>query len=441
MAVNSRKAAAEILYNIIKLKKSLSEEIDILRKREDISLLDIRFVSEIVNGVMRNLEFIDYAISLSSNVRISKIAPYVMCILRSGAYQILFMDKVPASAAVNESVKLIKKSSNKHLSGFVNAVLRSVERKGNNLPLPEDEKIKNSILYSCPLWLVDRYKELLGNGYVDFLKAASVKSPTILRVNKLRTNPDELCDILNKEGWSCRKLDTDIVDGADFLLIADKIVNLTESNAYNKGLFYVQDSAAAYTSIILNPKPGSTVLDMCASPGGKTTHMAEIMNNTGKIYAFDLSEQKIKKIRQNADRLGIDIIETRIADSTVYNPEFENKADYILVDAPCSGLGIVRKKPDIKYTRTPDDIEQLSGISLSVLETSAAYLKSGGTMVFSTCTLMPQENEDVLFTFLNTHKDFHLKKIPCNKPNEGYITLYPHTDDCDGFFISLMIKD
>ncbi len=441
MSLNPRKSAVEILYNIIKSKKSLSDEINNLRNREGISSLDIRFVSEIVNGVMRNLEFIDYAVSLSSNIRITKIAPYVMCILRVGVYQILFMDKVPASAAVNESVKLTKSSSNRHLSGFVNAVLRSVERKGINLPLPDDEIKRNSILYSCPLWLTDIYKELLYKDYVSFLKASSGKAPTILRVNKLRTTADELCNILNSEGWSCKKLNSSLVDDVDCLLIADKIVNLTESAAYKEGLFYVQDSAAAYTAMILNPKPGSTVLDMCASPGGKTTHMAEIMNNTGKIYGFDVSEQKAEKIRQNSTRLGIDIIETRIGDSAVYNPEFENKADYILVDAPCSGLGIVRKKPDIKYIRTPDDISKLAKISLSILDTSAGYLKSGGTMVFSTCTLMPQENEDVLFAFLDTHKDFHLKEIPCNKANDGYITLFPHVDECDGFFISLMIKE
>lgn len=441
MAINSRKASAEILYKIIKEKKSLTDELNNLRNNSDISSLDMRFVSEIVNGVLRNLEYIDYAVKCSSNIRISKISPYVMCVLRVGTYQILFMDKVPASAAVNESVKLVKSSSNRHLSGFVNAVLRSIERKGRDFPLPENEIDRNSILYSCPLWITRAYKEILGDGYVDLLKVASQKSPTVLRANKLRTNASELCSLLNSEGWECNIYKSPLMETADSLVIADKVSDIAESRAYNDGLFYVQDSAASYTSLVLNPIPGSTVIDMCASPGGKTTHMAEIMDNKGKIFAFDVSGQKIDKIRQNALRLGIDIIEPIVGNSCVYNPEFENKADYILVDAPCSGLGIVRKKPDIKYARRPEDVAELSAISLEILNVSARYLKSGGTMVFSTCTVMPQENEEVLRKFLDSHGNFHLEKIQCNKDNNGYVTLYPHTDNCDGFFISLMKKD
>lgn len=439
MIVNPRKTSVEILYNIIKSKKSLSDELNNLRNKS--TSLDLRFVSEIVNGVLRNLEYIDYAVSQSSNIRISKIAPYVMCVLRVGVYQIFFMDKVPTSAAVNECVKLVKNSSNRNLAGFVNAVLRNIERKGNTLSLPEEEISKNSILYSHPLWLTKTYKEIFGDEYVKFLESSSTKAPNRIRANVLRTNGKELCEILKSEGWSCDLYKSNLLYKNDCFITADKIVNLTDSKAYRDGLFYVQDTAASYASLVLNPLPGSTVFDMCASPGGKTTHMAEIMNNSGRICAFDVSEQKVEKIRQNAKRLGINIIETYVGDSTVYNPEFKETADYILVDSPCSGLGIVRKKPDIKYTRKPEDIENLSKISLSILNTSAKYLKSGGTMVFSTCTVIPKENEEVLSRFLDENKNFHLKKIDCSKDNSGYITLYPHTDDCDGFFISLMVKD
>ena len=191
----------------------------------------------------------------------------------------------------------------------------------------------------------------------------------------------------------------------------------------------------------LNPLPGSIVFDMCASPGGKTTHLAEKMNNSGRIFAFDVSDAKISTINENAKRLGIDIINASVSDSTEIKEQYFETADYLLVDAPCSGLGIIRKKPDIKYLRQPQDIGQLSEISFKILDSSANYLKSGGSMVFSTCTTVYEENEAVLFEFLKKHPDFKLKKINCTKKNDGYMTLYPHVDGCDGFFISLMTKE
>ncbi len=441
MSLNPRKISVQIIYDILKKDSTLSRTLAIVRREKDFDTTDKRFISELVTGTVRHMEYLDYAISCASDIKTHKIAPYVMCVLRTGAYQLLFMDKIPESAAVNESVKIIKKSSNHRLSGFVNAVLRKIASNGRNINLPEDEFKSNCIKYSCPEWIAKLWKDSLGDDYADLLAAMNEKPDTILRVNTLKTTADKLVDMLTKEGWECRKYASPLFPEIDYLVSVSKITDLQASSAYKNGLFYVQDSAGAYVAEILNPKPGSVVFDMCASPGGKTTHLAEKIKNKGQVFAFDVSESKISTINENAKRLGIDVIKASVSDSTKVYKEYFGKADYLLVDAPCSGLGIIRKKPDIKYLRKPQDVGQLSDISLSILNSCADYLKSGGDMVFSTCTTSYEENEAVLFEFLENHPGFHLKKINCTKENKGYMTLYPHCDDCDGFFISLLTKE
>lgn len=440
MALNTRKTSADVIYNVLKKSHTLSDELSILRKNADISELDIKFISEMTNGVLRNLEYIDYIISLSSDIKLNKISPYVLSVLRCGIYQLAFMTKVPASAAVNESVKVIKKSSNHRLAGFVNAVLRKADSIKDSFDMPEGEMEYLSVKYSCPLWIVNKIHSL-GQDTEKFLSSMNVKAKTILRVNRTLTLREELLKSLNSSGWECTRFESDVFPEVDYLISADKIEKLEDSKEFKNGLFYIQDSAAGYAAHVLNPQPGSVVFDMCASPGGKTTHIAELMENKGIVYAFDVSTEKIEKIKENAMRLRLNNIEANVMDSSVTNEKYFEKADYLLVDSPCSGLGIIRKKPDIKYLRKESDILQLKEISLKILHTSSQYLKPGGKMVFSTCTIFKEENEDVLFEFLKTHPEFKLKKIPCGKDNEGYITLYPHTDNCDGFFISLIEKE
>ncbi len=442
MSFSPRKIAVDIIYNILKNGKTLSDELNKLRnEHSDISALDTRFVSEIVNGVLRNLEYCDYLISLASSVKLNKISPYVLNVLRCGCYQLIFMDKVPSSAAVNESVKIIKKSSNARLSGFVNAVLRKIDSNGKDVQLPKDNLKRLSVLYSCPMWLVEKFFNSLNDDTVKLLESFNKKPSTILRVNKLRTTREDLINRLNSKGWNCTEYTSDLFPDADYLISADKIDNLETTDEFKDGLFYIQDPAAAYVGEVLRPEKGSVVLDMCASPGGKSTHFAEIMGDEGRIYSFDVSIGKAKRIEENASRLKLKSISAIVKDSTVFDPEFENTADYILVDAPCTGIGIIRKKPDIKYLRKPDDSKNLSKISLSILNTAADYLKPGGTMVFSTCTIFEEENEMVLFDFLKGRPDFSLKTISCNMKNKGYMTLYPHKNNCDGFFISLLTKE
>jgi len=438
--MNPRKIAADILYNVIKNNYTLNAGINRLRDNEELSQLDVRFISELVSGVLRKLEYIDYFIANASDIKTNKISPYVLSVLRTGVYQILFMDRIPDSAAVNESVKLIKKSSNSRLSGFVNAVLRNVE-KNRNIKLPDDEIKALSIKYSFPEWIVKRWCERFGDDAEALLSAMNEKPETVLRTNTLKTSPEKLMEILKSEGWECRKYESLLFPEIDCLISVSKVEDISKSKAYKDGYFYIQDAAAAFAAHVLNPQNGSIVLDMCAAPGGKSTHLAQIMNNTGKIFAFDVYDGKINKINENAKRLGMTNITALKADSSEFNPEFKEKADYILADVPCSGLGIIRRKPDIKYVRKESDIADLAELSLGILNNAAKYLKKGGRMLFSTCTTEQDENENTLFEFLKANPDFHLVKIPCQRENDGYISLLTHRDNCDGFFISLLEKE
>lgn len=440
MSVNPRKTAADIVYNVLK-GSNLSDELEKMRAKSDMSELDIRFASEIASGVLRKLEFIDCAVSNASNIKINKISPYVLSVIRIGVYQILFMDKVPDSAAVNESVKIIRKTSNSRLCGFVNAVLRKVAQNGMNITLPADKIERLSVRYSCPTWITKLFCDSLGDEAEVLLQTMGEKTPTTLRTNILKTTADELTDLLQKRGWECERYFSDLFPKLDTLITASRIDGMTQTEEFKQGMFYVQDAAASYAAYVLAPEEGNTVIDMCAAPGGKTTHISEMMNNTGRVYAFDIYDRKIDRINENAKRLGITNIIAEKKDALVLDTHFRETADRVLVDAPCSGLGIIRKKPDIKYQRKPEDINELSRLSLKILLNGAEYLKKGGRMVFSTCTLTYEENCGVLFEFLKLRSDFKLKEIPCARSNDGYITLYPHTDKCDGFFISLLEKE
>ncbi len=442
MSLNTRKISADIVYNVLRKKSPLSDEISNFRNaNSDISSLDMRFISELTYGTMRNLGYLDYVISKASDIKINKISPYVLSVLRVGAYQIIYMDKVPVSAAVNESVKIIKKSSNSRLSGFVNAVLRKIDNIKKHIVLPENETQRLSVQYSCPKWIVEKLVETVGEDTEKLLMSLSKKAETVLRVNVMKTTADKLIASLNSKGWECSKYKSELFPNIDYLISAKKIDSIEATEEYQNGYFYIQDPAASYVGEILNPQKGSTVLDMCASPGGKTTHFAEKMYDTGKVLAFDISKAKTDKICENIKRLCLNCVVPNIKDSSVYDENLFEKADYLLVDSPCSGIGIIRKKPDIKYLRNQNDIQELRKISLKILDASARYLKKGGIMVFSTCTLFKEENEDVLFEFLKTHPEFKLKEINSARKNNGYMTLYPHKDNCDGFFISLMTKE
>jgi 16S rRNA (cytosine967-C5)-methyltransferase len=273
---------------------------------------------------------------------IKKTAPFTLSVLRSALYQIMYMDKIPDSAAVNEAVKLIKKSKESRNAGFVNAVLRSALRSERALPDGIDSTAL-SIKYSCPLWIIDSFiSDYSTNTAVNLLEESLNSPPVVLRVNTVKTTTEELMEMLKSEGITVSFADTDNA------LILEKGNNIEKSKAYKNGLFYIQDTASQKAVAILSPKPDERVLDICSAPGGKSFLMAQLMENKGEIVSCDLYEHKIKLIKTSAERLGLDIITPEINDATVFNPDL-GKFDTVLCDVPCSGLGVIRRKPEIKY--------------------------------------------------------------------------------------------
>lgn len=413
---NARETAMRVIYAVefdgaysnMALKKALSS---------DMINQDKAFVTTLVYGVIDKKVTLDYIISRYSKLKLKKISKYILIILRMGIYQLMFMDKVPESAAVNESVKLAKRYGHGASAGFVNGVLRSVIKTDIEYPSEKNEYL--SVKYSFPLPLCEKWAADFGYEFTEELLQSFGEEPQLnLRPNTLKTTASELCEGLNKNGIEAVIKDNYIVS---------KGFDIASDPLYKDGLYTVQDAAAMQAAIMLAPQKGETVIDMCAAPGGKTTHMAELMENEGRIYAFDVHEHKIELIKKNAERLGITIIEASISDGAVHESRFDGKADKVLCDVPCSGLGIIRRKPEIKWNR--EDISNLPAIQHRILANGAEYLKTGGEIVYSTCTIEKEENEAVTGRFLAERKGFE-------KVYEK--TFYPHIDNTDGFYICKM---
>lgn len=438
MAQTPRKACADILHSVYKNKAYLSEELKAVRRRADFSAADMRFINEITTGVLKNKIRIDYVISACSSLKLKKISDYILCILEVGVYQIMFMDRVPNSAAVNECVNLTKTRSLRRSTGFVNAVLRRVAQ-CDCLSYPTNRAEYIGTYYSVPQWLTDRWIDKYGIDFTEKLCQSFLeKAPLLLRCNLNKCTPSDLVHSLKGSGVDAQIYENNI-SPVDYFVKCGSLNSLTELDAYKKGYFYVQDFAAALAVEALDPKEGQTVIDACAAPGGKTTHMAEKMKNNGKIYAFDIHEHKLGIIGENARRLGADIIETVCANSAEPIEKFIGCADAVLVDAPCSGLGILRRKPDIKFLRTEADISALAQTGYEILKNCSAYVKPGGCLVYSTCTVDDCENGSVIRRFLEENKNFAKVPIECiNAENDGDITLFPNLHDCDGFYICKM---
>ncbi len=434
---NARQEALRCLYQIeyegaylnIALKKQLlSSNLD---KR------DKAFVTALVYGVVQQRLALEYVISLYSKVKIKKISKFILLILKLGIYQILFMDKIPDSALVNESVKLAKRYGHMSSAGFVNGLLRTVIKNKGQIPKPEDKYEALCVKHSFPKWIVEKWCNDFGEEFAASLMESLNKDAFVnVRVNTLKADKKEIMSLFPdaKEG-----------NFSEFSLSL-KGFDAVGSAEYKNGLITVQNEAAMLASEVLSPNPGEIVMDMCAAPGGKSTHIAQLMKNKGRVLSFDLYEHKIELINENAKRLGADIIEASVKDASVFDKKYENFADKILVDAPCSGLGIIRKKPDIKWNRCEN--EKFSDIQYKILTNAARYLKKGGELVYSTCTLNKEENEMVFEKFLKEHKDFlqvdiskyFSKSVKRDTLKEGYVTLYPNIDGTDGFFISKMKK-
>jgi len=406
-------------------------------ERDGLDRRDAALCTQLCYGILQTRLMLDYTIAQASTLKLNKIAPKVMEILRLGAYQLLFLDKIPASAAVNEAVGQAKRFANPRAAAFVNAVLRRIADTGRP-NIPRDDLTEYlSITYSHPKPLVKLLLEHFGDAETEeLLKANNTPAPTSIRFNTLKGTPDELAAALEGDGLTFTR-DADL----PFAATLQNAGRITDLRAFNEGLFTVQDTASQLDVLALDPQTGEEILDLCAAPGGKSFHIAAITGNDARIIACDIYETKLTLIDEGCDRLGITCIETVPIDATRYVPRFRDRFDRVLVDVPCSGLGVIRKKPDIRY-RDLSEIALLPKLQAEILYNAGLYVKPGGTLVYSTCTILPNENEDIVRAFLDACPEFTLTPftLPGRGDCDGMRTLLPHRDGTDGFFIEKLTR-
>lgn len=438
--MKAREIALRVLLDI--QKKDAYANIALAREltKHEVSEKDRRFLTELVYGVVKTAPTLDWMIKKYVTRPQKSIAPAIWTILQMGFYQLRFMDKVPPSAACNESVNLVKKYGHSGTVKFVNAVLRACLRAPEKVVYPDKEKNLAAwiaLTYFHPEWLVKRWIARFGADGAEALCRINNEPPALsLRTNTLKTTRERLCAYLTDAGIAHT-----VSEWTEEGILCTGHPALGGFAPLQEGLCQVQDESSMVVAHAVAPKPGDLVIDTCSAPGGKTTHMAQLMNNQGRIMAFDIHEHKLAKIEENAARLGITIIETAAKDALTLPDAWQRKADCVLVDAPCSGLGVLRRKPDSRWRKSEELLKQLPHLQLAILKQSSECVKAGGTLVYSTCTIEPEENELVVETFLRDNPDFVLEDIPCKKQSETkWIQFLPHIDHTDGFFLARMRK-
>jgi 16S rRNA (cytosine967-C5)-methyltransferase len=433
-----RQQALEILRSV---EDGVFADTLLEQSRHVLDSRDIAFITEIVYGVLRNRERIDWALNRFSKQAVGKTDARTRTILRLGAYQLLFLDRVPASAAINTAVELAKHYGKN--PGYVNGLLRNLDRNRNAIAYPgaEDPVRRLSVLYSHPEWLVTRWLSRFGPDTAEaILRDNNRPAPLVIRTNTLKTKREELHASLESDGAKVGE-----VKYSPAGLALESSPGLRSLSAFRNGWFFVQDEAAQLVGMMLAPKPGETVLDACAAPGGKATHLAELMKNEGTIVALEKDKSRIGRITENSDRLGVAIIRPEVGDASTYH---ESRFDKILIDAPCSGLGVLRRHPDGRWTKTESSIPGRRTLQKKILKNCAGLLKPGGALVYATCTTEPEENEEVIIDFLATHSEFTLDDprplLPASAgklvDDKGFFRTFPGEPGMDGFFAARMAR-
>lgn len=445
--ISARAMALEILYLVDQEEAYSNLALNSVLEKYRPEKQDRGFVTELAYGALRTQNTLDWVLGRFLKKPVTGLTPWIRNILRSGVYQLMFMDRVPVSAAVNESVNLAKRYGHKGTVGLVNGVLRNVVRSLPDIafPDPEKEPVQHiAVKYSHPEWLVKRWlKEYGFTETVELCKANNEIPPNAVRTNTLRISRAELKNRLEDEGLQ-------VMEGhlAPETLIIEGFKSVGSIAAHREGLFLVQDESSTLVGHALKPAPGSMVIDACSAPGGKTTHLAQLMGNRGRIVACDIHEHKLDLVRENVGRLGIIIIEPVLLDATRLHEEYSGQADYILVDAPCSGLGVLRRRPEIRWRKKPEQIAELHELQLAILDSAARCLKPGGALVYSTCTVTEEENTGVVKEILRRHPELKPESLagclPESLPDlsgletipDGYVQFLPHRHGTDGFFIA-----
>ena len=424
---NPRELALSLLQNAEKSKQYSNIALDHALDGSAMSDADKRLASILFYGVTERKITLDYRIGELSARPMRELDEKVLCALRIGLYQLIYLDRIPPHAAINETVSLCPKKS----AGFVNAILREHTRKPMTEPEFADASERFSVKYSVCRPLAQRFIRDYGEEFAEkILKGFEKEADTTLRVNTLKTTREELAAHIESAA---------LTKNSPVGIYAKGSVR--ELYGFDDGLFFVQDEASQICVEVLGASRGDLMLDICSCPGSKSFGSAIKMENTGRIISFDLHENKLSLVSSGASRLGIDMIETRAQDGRSFISELECRADRVLCDVPCSGFGVLAKKPELRY-KDPAESEKLPEIQRAILDNASKYVKSGGTLVYSTCTLLPEENEKNVISFLERHEDFELSawSVGDITASEGYLTLFPHVHGTDGFFIAKFIR-
>ncbi len=442
--MTAREIALQILNEVYQQKAYANISLSRHLQKHELSDQDRRFITELVYGIVKSGDTLLRIMKRFVNRPLNKIDSVIINILRLGIYQIVFMDKVPESAACNESVNLAKKFSNQGAAKFVNGVLRNLIRQPEKYAMPTGNKAAElAIREQHPLWLVKKFIHTFGSeAAIALCKFDNANAPLVLRTNTLKTTRPQLLQQLSSLNCECTasKLTPEGI-------ICTAHSSLSKLAPLQNGLAQVQDESSMLVAHVVAPQPDDFIIDTCSAPGGKTTHLAALMQNRGKIIAGDIYEHKLKLIAENAARLGIDIIETKLLDARKVGELYPQKADKVLVDAPCSGLGVLRRKPDSRWNKSPELLQELPPLQLEILESAAAAVKPQGVLVYSTCTILPEENDNIVNSFLAKHPDFTLDDINSflpfkrkHKNSSKTLQLLPYKDNTDGFFIARLRK-
>lgn len=437
---NARELALQTLTDILidgaYSNHALSEQIE----KNELTVQDKNFMTELVYGTLQHEQLLNFYVTPFFN---GKVKAWVRILIQMTLYQMLFLDSVPEHAAISEAVKIAKKRGGQFNGKLVNAILREMTR----TPLPSLDTIKDeaerlAVETSHPLWLIKLWSKQFGwEKTIQMARANNERVNVTIRVNGVRGTREELKKKLESEGITCEYGNL----SEDALVILKG--NVIKTKAFEQGWFYVQDESSMLVARALKPKHHSKVLDTCSAPGGKTTHVAELMRQTGTVYAHDVYEHKIKLIEDNVKRLGLTNVVATLQDATTLNERYESDSfDAVLVDAPCSGLGILRRHPEVKITKQPSDLDEIMMIQKKILNTVAPLVKVGGTLVYSTCTVNRKENDKMVEQFLAQHSEYELDATLVNRLPEvlheqtkkGMVQLFPGDYQTDGFFIACL---